>query len=179
MFKSEAEIQCFDPPCDEELKERWYSNGEYFFIKKEAMNTVRRRVAKDDDRTSVRGLEIVDKTCVKEREARIKEAVKIVLERQRTLTEDSTIGEADSASDRSGKRAADETVLLEIAKTYHEVACCAEEIAVRNASLDRKEVEEYLKDFQQAETQETPKKTHRKQKSAGKVFSKMFKWKPK
>ena len=183
MFKSEAEIQSFDPPCDEEMKERWYTDGEYFFIKKDAMNTVRRLAStkglKDDDRTSIRGLEIVDKTSVKEREARIKEAVKIVLERQRTLTEDTTVGGADSASDGSVKRAADEEVLLEIAKTYHEVACCAEEIAVQNACLDRKEAEEYLKELRTDTQEKPPKKTHRKQNSVGKVLSHIFKRKSK
>lgn len=70
---------------DEELRHRWYSREEYFFIKKEALSLVRRmgntRIA-ESDFTSTRGLEIVDETKARERREHISEAVQKVIHGQ-------------------------------------------------------------------------------------------------
>ena len=89
------------------IESLWYTDKEYFFIKKEAMNIVRRRQClncddsldddNDDDdddgcdnnnpssygrRTSTRGLEIVDADSKRRRETIIKKAVSTVIETQ-------------------------------------------------------------------------------------------------
>lgn len=68
-----------------EIKQRWYTNGEYFWIKKEALNSVRRmsttRVHESDNFTA-RGLEIIDDTQVRRRKETIDTTVQRVLEAQ-------------------------------------------------------------------------------------------------
>lgn len=70
---------------EDEVKQRWYTNGEYFFIKKEAMNSVRRLATtrvEESDSFSSRGLEIVDDAQVKRRKETIDGTVQTILEAQ-------------------------------------------------------------------------------------------------
>mmetsp|Transcript_108283 Transcript_108283/g.162015 ORF Transcript_108283/g.162015 Transcript_108283/m.162015 type:complete len:203 (-) Transcript_108283:109-717(-) len=66
----------------EESEKRWYTNGEYFFIKKDALNTVRRMNnsnIKESNSVSTRGLEIVECEALRRRKQAISSAVSTVL----------------------------------------------------------------------------------------------------
>jgi hypothetical protein len=66
----------------EESEKRWYTNGEYFFIKKDAMNTVRRMSTssiQESDSVSTRGLEIVESEALRKRKQAVSSAVHAVL----------------------------------------------------------------------------------------------------
>ena len=68
-----------------EVQERWYSNEEYFFIKKEALRVLRRvsrSNIEDTNAITTRGLEIVDDKQVKQRKQAIDSVVKCILEAQ-------------------------------------------------------------------------------------------------
>ena len=173
MFQIQEEIVKVETPCDEEIKQRWYSQGEYFFIKKDAMNTVRRlgscKSLKDDESISSRGLEIVDNELVKEREARIKKAVSTVLKKQRSLTEDSSIDDGSASTGRHFRASA---ATIEIAKEYHEISTSAEFSAIKKASIDQKESEEYLED-----TKRQWKKAERRNRGPTKLLRRLMKWK--
>ena len=85
MFNEDVDIREVKKPSNAEFKNRWYSQGEYFYIKKEAMNTVRRMSTtkiREDERTCTRGLDMVEDTAVKRRKETIDSTVKLVLQEQ-------------------------------------------------------------------------------------------------
>lgn len=70
---------------EEELQARWYSTGEYFFIKKEALSLARRMSntkIKDTNTITTRGLEIIEDSQVKQRKQKIDNVVRCVLDAQ-------------------------------------------------------------------------------------------------
>mmetsp|Transcript_21363 Transcript_21363/g.34373 ORF Transcript_21363/g.34373 Transcript_21363/m.34373 type:complete len:210 (-) Transcript_21363:63-692(-) len=174
VFKSEADVKNVEIPGEDEMKERWYTQGEYFFIKKEAMNTVRRlgstKGLQDDENITSRGLEIIDNTAVKERETRIKKAVGTVLRKQRSLTEESL--DDSSTSGSPGRPLTDFEAMAEIAKEYREVSSSAELTAIKKAHLDQKEAEEYLEDVRSQ-----LKKNARRNNGPRKTLARLFRWK--
>ena len=82
MFSDAINIHRIEYPTCEEAENRWYTNGEYFFFKKDALNTVRRMSSsniKESDTVSTRGLEIVESKALKKRKEVISSAVQAVL----------------------------------------------------------------------------------------------------
>lgn len=112
---------------DAELQARWYSNGEYFFMKKEAMNTVRRMATtriEESDTLTTRGLEIVDDAKVKRRKETINEAVRRVLDEQ-------------------SKKGSNPDCLATI---YNKVAHESVIVSIKTGAKDAKEAENILED---------------------------------
>jgi hypothetical protein len=112
---------------EEEMSARWYSTGEYFFIKKEALCLCRRMCTtniEDTDTLSTRGLEIVDDSQVKQRKKMIDNVVKCVLEEQQRNGSD-----PDS-----------------LAPLYQELSQSCKRRSIENAINDHKDAECYLAD---------------------------------
>lgn len=112
---------------EDEVQDRWYSNGEYFFIKKEALSVVRRMssaTVQDTNSISTRGLEIIDDRRVKVRKKAIDGVVKCILEAQRI-----------SGSDPEY-----------LAPLYQEMAQPSVRKSLENANCDAKDAEQYLAD---------------------------------
>jgi hypothetical protein len=107
---------------------------------------------------------------VKEREARIKKAVRTVLKKQRSLTEDSTMDDDGSASSRRPIR--DSAATIEIAEEYHEISTSAEFSAIQKATVDQKEAEEYLED-----TRRQLKKGEKRNRTPTILLRRLIKWK--
>lgn len=129
MFQEEPEVREIQEPFISEQQERWYTSAEYFFIKKDAMNLVRRMSStriEDSNTVSTRGLEIVDDERVRARRKAIETAVKAVLKQQ----------------DELGKNADPE----QIAAVYRQVSLDHVRKSIDTADDDAKEAEKYLKD---------------------------------
>ena len=145
----------------------WYTDKEYFFIKKEAMNTVRRKqrltfddsLDDDDDdddvdsnhhnprsygrRTSTRGLEIVDADSKRRRETIIKKAVNTVIETQQEHKEQL---EKQQQQQQPQQKSASYQHAMTIANKYHDcVVECESEVEARNrAKKDEQDAHDYL-----------------------------------
>lgn len=126
-FKEEPP-EVHEVPVDKtEIQERWYSKGEYFFIKKEALNLVRRMSSsnvKDTDSISTRGLEVVDDRRVRKRKEAIDKVVKCILETQQMNGSDPEC----------------------LAPVYKNMAQPCVRQSIDNASCDAKDAELYLAD---------------------------------
>lgn len=112
---------------NEELQARWYSNGEYFFIKKEALGVVRRMAKtniKDTNTVSTRGLEIVDDSQRKRRKQNIDNVVRCILDEQ----------------ERNGS---DPKILSPLYQTLSHVCIMK---SIEHAANDAKDAEQYLAD---------------------------------
>ena len=141
QFNSSEDIATHETPDEAELNERWYTNGEYFFFRRDAMNTVRKRERvkglKDDDGICLRGLEMVDDAVLKVREALVKKAIQTVLEEQRTHT--------DSNTSNGDQQLSSETHHNDIiAKKYHEISYETIMKAIKIAEENQNEAQEYL-----------------------------------
>jgi hypothetical protein len=80
MFAESVNVHQVESYGDAE--KRWYTNGEYFFIKKDALNTVRRMNNSNIQETNsicTRGLEIVESEAQRRRKRAISCAVNAVL----------------------------------------------------------------------------------------------------
>jgi hypothetical protein len=129
MFQEEPEVREFPEPFSCELQERWYTSIEYFFIKKDAMNLVRRMSStriQDSNTVSTRGLEIVDEERVRVRRKAIDTAVHTVLKEQ----------------EERGKDADPE----HLAAVYRRVSQDHVRKSIETANDDAKEAQTYLKD---------------------------------
>lgn len=126
MFKDDIDVREVVKPSVSEFRNRWYTQGEYFVIKKQAMNTVRRMATttlQDDDRICTRGLEIVDDEAVKRRKLHINSTVQRVLQEQE--------------DQRTGKDVDPE----EIAEIYREITIPAVQKSIQTAHDDAQDVE--------------------------------------
>jgi hypothetical protein len=173
MFQSSNDIQIFETPDQDEMRERWYQRGEYFFIKNDAMKTVRKMasakgLADDDDQKSSRGLEIVGNAAVQERAARIKRGLDVVLTRQRIPTEETAEGEVDGTGNMQKENG---DTFEEMAEAYHDMAASAELLARNRAWLDRKEAVEYLQD-----TGQQLKKHEERKRVSKRKFGRLLGW---
>jgi hypothetical protein len=82
----DEEIKVLDVPASSTSAEKdedlWYSNSEYFFMRRQATNMAKRMEDCDDEIDCSRGLEIVENNAVKERNKRIQGLVQEVLQKQ-------------------------------------------------------------------------------------------------
>lgn len=126
---------------EDELKDRWYSNGEYFFIRKEAKSTVRRMATtriEESDTLSTRGLEIVDDAKEKQRKKVVKEAIRCVLDEQ-------------------SKKGSSPNFL---ATVYHNIAHESTIISIENGANDAREAEHILEDARESWYPDSKEKTN-------------------
>jgi membrane-associated HD superfamily phosphohydrolase len=151
MFNEDIEVREVATPSTDECQDRWYSTGEYFFIKKEAMRTVRRMAStrlEESDTTCTRGLEIVISEVVKQRKQTIESVVQAVLKEQMKL-----------GSTRSDPE--------ELARVYKQLNYPCIQRSIETAISDAKDVETYLADT---------RKTFRKKKKNGLSLRPMLRW---
>lgn len=126
MFSDEIDVREFLMPPSSEIRMGWYSQGEYFGIKKRAMNIVRRMATtklQDDDKVCTRGLEIIEDDAVKRRKQHIDSTVQRILEEQ-------DIGDAGSE---------------EIAQIYRDISTATVEKSIAVALNDAHDAEKYQK----------------------------------
>jgi hypothetical protein len=78
----DEEIKVLDVPASsisaEKDEDLWYSNSEYFLIRRQATNMAKRMEDCDDEKDCSRGLEIVENNAVKERNKRIQDKTQIL-----------------------------------------------------------------------------------------------------
>jgi hypothetical protein len=123
----DEEIKVLDVPASSTSAEKdedlWYSNREYFFMRRRATNMAKRMEDCDDEKDCSRGLEIVENNAVTERNKRIQELVQEVLQKQ-------------------GQDADPE----ELAEISRNVSKDSRRKSLENAVYDAKHAEQYLSD---------------------------------
>ena len=140
----------------EEVEKRWYTSGEYFFIKKDALNTVRRMsntTIRESDSSTTRGLEIVESEAIRKRKSLIASAVKVVLdiEKQHHQQKGDRYGGGNSSLSSSPSASGSKKVVVDPAETIAE-ACRmithdSVEKSIRIAARDAHEAARILKDI--------------------------------
>ena len=82
MFEEKVELVGRDDEATK-LEDRWYTSNEYFFMRRKATNMAKRMEEMDNGEDCSRGLEIVESNSAQERNEKIQNLVKAVIETQK------------------------------------------------------------------------------------------------
>lgn len=84
MFDEDIEVVDFPASLASAEKDEdvWYTNSEYFFMRRQATNMSKRINHCDEEEDCSRGLEIVESTAAEQRNKRIQDLVQAVIQRQ-------------------------------------------------------------------------------------------------